>query len=69
MIQSLSLKNIKKIDKSKMLDLLLDFPSQLKVAQDLAKKAVILFEKREFKKIVFAGLGGSAIGAGLTSSP
>jgi len=68
MTQSLSLKNIKKIDKSKMLDLLLDFPLQLKVAQDLAKKAAILFEKREFKKIVFAGLGGSAIGADLVRS-
>lgn len=68
MIQSEGLKNIKKIDKSNMLDLLLDFPLQLKVAQDLAKKADILFEKREFKKIVFTGLGGSAIGADLVRS-
>ncbi|MFH1640394.1 MAG: bifunctional phosphoglucose/phosphomannose isomerase [Candidatus Omnitrophota bacterium] len=68
MTQSLNLKNIKKIDKSNMLDLLLDFPLQFKVAQDLAEKAGILFEKKDFKKVAFCGLGGSAIGADLVRS-
>jgi len=65
---SFSLKNIKNIDRSGMLDLLLDFPLQCRRAQGLADKARILFEKRDFSKIVFAGLGGSAIGADLVRS-
>lgn len=65
---SLSINNIKKIDRSNMLGLLLDFPSQCRIAQDLSKQAKILFEKRDFNKIVFAGLGGSAIGADLVKS-
>lgn len=64
----LDLKTIKQIDKSNMLDLLLDFPSQLKYASDIAKATKISFEKRDFAKIVFAGLGGSAIGADLVRS-
>jgi glucose/mannose-6-phosphate isomerase len=59
---------MKKIDKSDMLGLLLDFPLQCKAAVDIAGKAKILFEKRDFNKIVFAGLGGSAIGADLVRS-
>jgi glucose/mannose-6-phosphate isomerase len=65
---SLNLKNIKKLDKSNMLDLLLDFPLQCQTAQELAKTAKILFTKRDFTKIVFCGLGGSAIGADLARS-
>ena len=65
---SLSLENIKRIDRSNMLGLLLDFPLQFRTAQDLAKTVEILFEKRDFNKIVFAGLGGSAIGADLVKS-
>ena len=65
---SLSLDNIKKTDKSGMLGLLLDFPLQFRVAQELSKQAKILFEKRDFNKILFAGLGGSAIGADLVKS-
>lgn len=68
MKRSLSLKNLRKIDKSNMLDLLLDFPLQCKAALDVAKHVNILFEKRDFKKIVFAGLGGSAIGADVVKS-
>jgi glucose/mannose-6-phosphate isomerase len=67
-MRSLNLKDIKKIDKSNMLDMLLDFPLQCKVSQDLAKKANILFEKRDFTKVVFAGLGGSAIAGDLVRS-
>jgi len=64
-MQGLSAANIKKLDKSKMLDLLLDFPLQCRMAQELAAGASILFSKRDFQKIIFVGLGGSAIGADL----
>jgi len=64
----LTLENIKKIDKSGMLNLLLDFPLQCKASLDIAKNANILFGKGDFNKIVFAGLGGSAIGADLVRS-
>ncbi len=68
MKRSLSLANIKKLDKSSMLNLLLDFPLQCKQAYDIAKVNCSLFEKKDFTKIVFAGLGGSAIGADLVRS-
>ena len=64
----LNLKTIKKLDKSDMLTLLLDFPAQCRYASGIAKNTKILFEKRNFTKIVFAGLGGSAIGADLVRS-
>jgi glucose/mannose-6-phosphate isomerase len=51
-----------------MLGLLLDFPDQCRYASAIAEGAKILFEKRDFKNIVFAGLGGSAIGADLVKS-
>jgi len=66
--QSLSIKNIRKIDKSGMLDLLLDFPLQCKAALNIAENAKLLFERKDFKKIVFFGMGGSAIGADLARS-
>ncbi len=68
MSKSLDLKTIKQIDKSNMLDLLLDFPLQLKAAVDIAKNTKILFEQKDFTKIVFLGLGGSAIGGDLVRS-
>lgn len=68
MKSSPSLANIKKFDKSGMLDLLLDFPLQCKQAYDIAKVSQLLFEKKDFTKIVFAGLGGSAIGADMVRS-
>jgi glucose/mannose-6-phosphate isomerase len=68
MKHSLSQQNIKSLDKSNMLELLLDFPEQCRVALALAQSAKILFEKRDFRKIVFAGMGGSAIGADLVRS-
>lgn len=65
---SLNQQAIKKLDKSDMLDLLLDFPEQCQAALDIAGKSKTLFTKRNFTNIVFAGLGGSAIGADLVRS-
>lgn len=61
----LDIESIKQIDKSNMLELLLGFPLQCKAAVRIANTAKILFEKKDFNKIVFAGMGGSAIGADL----
>jgi len=66
--QSLTAKNLKKIDKSGMLDLLLDFPLQCRAALNIAASVKLLFERRDFGKIVFFGMGGSAIGADLARS-
>ncbi len=68
MRKSLNLANIKKLDKSDMLGLLMDFPLQCRTAKDIAGGAKILFDKRNFNAIAFAGLGGSAIGADLARS-
>lgn len=68
MKQALSPANLKRIDKSDMLGLLLDFPEQCRASLTIADKAGIIFQKRNFNKIVFAGLGGSAIGADLVKS-
>ncbi|HTZ11171.1 MAG TPA: bifunctional phosphoglucose/phosphomannose isomerase, partial [Candidatus Margulisiibacteriota bacterium] len=65
---ALSLAAIKELDKSDMLNLLLDFPDQCRAAMDIAGKARISVDKKDFNKIVFAGLGGSAIGADLVKS-
>ena len=64
----MNLKAIKKLDKSGMLELLLDFPEQCRCACRIAKEARILFEHRDFRNVVFSGLGGSAIGADLVKS-
>jgi len=64
----LNLKIIKQIDKADMLGLLLNFPLQCRDASRLTQDTKILFEKRNFTKIVFSGLGGSAIGADLARS-
>ncbi len=50
MRKSISRENLAKLDKSGMLDLLLDFPLQLGAAREIAKKARILFEKKDFTK-------------------
>ncbi|MDP3731450.1 MAG: bifunctional phosphoglucose/phosphomannose isomerase [Candidatus Omnitrophota bacterium] len=68
MKSSLSSANIKRIDKSDMLNLLLDFPLQCRQAYALAKASRLLFKVEDFTKIVFAGLGGSAIGADMVRS-
>lgn len=67
-LKALNLTTINKIDKAAMLNLLLDFPEQCARAAKIAEDAQILFEKRDFKQIVFAGLGGSAIGGDLVRS-
>ncbi len=51
-----------------MLELLLDFPAQCRYAYEIATEAKMAFEKRDFRNIVFCGLGGSAIGADLARS-
>jgi hypothetical protein len=56
MKRSLSLANIKKLDKSNMLNLLLDFPLQCKQAYDIARAGPLLSRKQDFTKVVFAGL-------------
>ena len=68
MSRALNLKTIKGIDKSDMLGLLLDFPLQCKAAAEIAARAEIKLEKRDFKKIVFVGLGASAAGGDLIRS-
>jgi len=66
--KSLSTENLKKIDKSDMLGFLLDFPLQVRAAQDYAQKIKLSLPKAGFKNIIFAGLGGSAIGSDLVKS-
>jgi glucose/mannose-6-phosphate isomerase len=68
MKKSLSADNIKKFDRSNMLEFLSDFPLQCEIAQELGNKAKILLGKKDFNKIVFVGMGGSAIGADLIRS-
>ncbi|MDD2752504.1 MAG: bifunctional phosphoglucose/phosphomannose isomerase [Candidatus Omnitrophica bacterium] len=65
---SLSLANIKKIDKSGMLEVLLNFPQQCQDAFSIGQRIEKLPEKRDFQKIIFVGVGGSAIGADLVRS-
>lgn len=60
---ALTLNNITKVDRSGMLEFLLDFPSQCKAAHEIAKNCKIQGIKKKFEKIVFAGVGGSAMGA------
>jgi glucose/mannose-6-phosphate isomerase len=67
-MQNTKLKKIKRLDKSNMLDLLLEFPLQCRTAFDLGKGAEILFSERNFNKVLFCGLGGSAIGGDLVRS-
>lgn len=60
---------IKKIDRENMLELLVDFPKQCKRATLIGKMLSIDQRyKREYKNIVFLGLGGSAIGADIIRS-
>jgi len=65
---SLNKENIARIDKSNLLEILLDFPQQLQHALEIGAEALLLFSRQGFNKIVFIGLGGSAIGADLVRS-
>ncbi len=61
--------SVKRLDKSHMLSLISGFPEQLKHAREIGKR--IDFAKgikRNFNKVVFCGLGGSAIGADIIRS-
>lgn len=64
----LSIKRIRRIDKSSMLETLLDFPEQCLAASDIARKSDLLVGPNDFNKIVFAGLGGSAAGGDVVRS-
>lgn len=68
MKRPLTKRSIKKIDQSDMLGLLEDFPQQCLNASRIAQHARILFPQRDFQKVVFCGLGGSAIGADLAAN-
>jgi len=54
---------VAKLDTSNMLKLISELPSQCRQAYDIGKRADIKKPDREIHNIVFAGVGGSAIGA------
>ena len=54
---------ISKLDKSNMLKLISQLPNQCKEAYSIGKNSEISKPGEEIQNIVFAGLGGSAIGA------
>jgi len=59
-----NLKDISRIDKENMLDLLVSFPKQCKDAISIGEAVRInSYYKKSYSNIVFTGLGGSAIGA------
>lgn len=60
-------KVIKDFDRGNMLVRLLDFPLQIEDAKRIGEE-VFLPKYRNFKKILFSGLGGSAIGGDLVRS-
>lgn len=63
-MKELNTNNIKSLDRSDMLGLLLGFPKQLEEAKAIGEAAGFSL-KGKYTKIVFSGLGGSAIGADL----
>jgi glucose/mannose-6-phosphate isomerase len=67
-MRGLNLKDIRKIDKKDMLGFLMDFPQQCEMALEIANQVEFFFTERDFNKIIFAGMGGSAIGADLIRS-
>jgi glucose/mannose-6-phosphate isomerase len=61
-----NLKQIARLDKENMLDLLVAFPRQCRDALFIAEHAEVKKDyKRKYSNIIFTGLGGSAIGADL----
>ncbi len=62
------LKYIGKFDKLHMLDILLDLPNQCKRASCIANTFKVPAGFKNFDKIFFTGLGGSAIGADIIKS-
>ncbi len=68
-MDGLGIESIRALDRSNMLDLLLRFSGQIAEAEAIGSQ--IDFTKsisKDFNKIVFAGMGGSAIGADLIKS-
>ncbi len=65
---ALTVNNINKIDRSGMLKFLLNFPYQCRAAYEIAENYGTQGVEKKFKKIVFAGVGGSAIGADFIKS-
>jgi glucose/mannose-6-phosphate isomerase len=64
-----SFKRIEECDESSMLELIESFPDQCQDAKCIGDEFELPHElKRSYKNIVFAGLGGSAIGADLARS-
>jgi len=59
---------LKKIDKSRMRKLLVDFPQQVEDAVCIGKKSIVPYKASNIKNIVVTGLGGSAIGGDLLRS-
>lgn len=69
MIDLYDLKEIKKYDKSGMLDLVESFPEQCLRAKDIGTAFKVPGDLRlQYRNIVFIGVGGSAIGADLVRS-
>lgn len=64
----MNIEAIRSLDRSNMLNLLLDFPEQLADAQRIGKKVDFSKKLKGFERIVFTGVGGSAIGADLIRS-
>lgn len=62
-----NIESIKSLDKSNMLRLLAEFPQQLPDAAGIGASIKFSLDK-DYSKIVFSGLGGSAIGADLLRS-
>ncbi len=60
-------KTIRDFDRGNMLTRLLDFPLQIEDARRIGEE-VFLPKYKNFKKILFSGLGGSAIGGDLVRS-
>lgn len=64
-----SIKGLLRFDKSNMLDLIKSFPGQCESAVSLGNSVSIPDKfKKEYKNVVFLGLGGSAIGAAIIGS-
>jgi len=61
-------KHIEKYDQSNMLELLLTFPKQFKQAVEIGYSFDYKIDSKKIKQIVYAGMGGSAIGGDLIFS-
>lgn len=60
--------NFQKIDRSSMLQLLISFPQQFRQARQIGEGFQLQINRNDVNNIVFAGMGGSAIGGDLIIS-